>query len=77
MRIENSRAAMSDCGQTKGGHVTLRTMVLSLSETQSFTKKIFIIFIPKTGRFDDKSTLLFFFDLMDNLITDDVCPENR
>ena len=35
------------------------------------------IYVPKTGRLDDKFMLLFFFDLMDSLINSDVHPENR
>ena len=38
-------------------------------------EKAFTIFVPKTSRFDDKFTLLSFFTLIENLITDDVCPE--
>ena len=40
-------------------------------------EKIFTIFVPKTDLFNDTFTLSFFFDLMENLLSGDVCPENR
>ena len=82
-RAESAPQALSgpnrsdQIGLIKSGHVTLRTMVIPLSENWSFTKNFFTIFVPKTGFFVDTFTLLFFFDLMDNLITGDFCPKNR
>ena len=57
---------------------TLETMVLLLSKNQKYPKNFFTIFVPKKlVVFDDKFTLLFFFNLIKNFIIGDVCTENR